>query len=346
MSKLNIIEGQTDKKGNKEWVVSINEEKVYVIKYLGNGYTLYDYKFHEMVSKYKFYKHTGTDYINHGVTALFKQNYPDYNSSHIYLHSFIMKYCAMVPNPENKPTIDHINRNKYDNRLCNLRWATTGEQNQNKPVRFDKKLPCDELVFAGIKEIPRFIRYDNSQERFVIDKHPVLVERGNNKNTTMNATRKGSIFQKLYDAVSIAIKLDDSDKGLCEQFYQLQKIVVQFNHEIANNDNDDIEPMDLIVTDSLYIEYYDCLSKLKEIMEKKKETKIQKKGLPVDCGVTPDMIPKYCYFVPETEKRGSKFVIDRHPNLDKRQWGTSGSKSISIKSKFDELITKLENLNQ
>lgn len=38
---------------------------------------------------------------------------------------------AFLPNPENKPTVDHINRIRDDNRLENLRWATISEQNIN-----------------------------------------------------------------------------------------------------------------------------------------------------------------------------------------------------------------------
>ena len=37
-----------------------------------------------------------------------------------------------LPNPDNKPTIDHINRNPADNRLINLRWATRYEQQANQ----------------------------------------------------------------------------------------------------------------------------------------------------------------------------------------------------------------------
>ena len=38
-----------------------------------------------------------------------------------------------IPNPENKPYIDHLNANKLDNRAENLRWVTAKE-NCNNPL--------------------------------------------------------------------------------------------------------------------------------------------------------------------------------------------------------------------
>ena len=40
-----------------------------------------------------------------------------------------------LPNPENKPCVDHINCNKHDNRAVNLRWVTYSENMLNPITR-------------------------------------------------------------------------------------------------------------------------------------------------------------------------------------------------------------------
>jgi len=37
-----------------------------------------------------------------------------------------------IENPNNKITVDHINRNKIDNQIENLRWSNYTEQNKNR----------------------------------------------------------------------------------------------------------------------------------------------------------------------------------------------------------------------
>lgn len=42
---------------------------------------------------------------------------------------------AFIPNPDNKPEVDHINTNVEDNRVANLRWVTSSENKLNPITR-------------------------------------------------------------------------------------------------------------------------------------------------------------------------------------------------------------------
>ena len=63
-----------------------------------------------------------------------------------------------IPNPENKRCIDHINRIKTDNRLENLRWATSSENSQNQSLRITSK--------SGYK----YISYHRGKYKWVFQK--------------------------------------------------------------------------------------------------------------------------------------------------------------------------------
>ena len=47
-----------------------------------------------------------------------------------YVHRLVAE--TFIPNPENKPEVDHINTNRHDNRACNLRWTTKSENMNNE----------------------------------------------------------------------------------------------------------------------------------------------------------------------------------------------------------------------
>ena len=52
-----------------------------------------------------------------------------------YVHRMVAE--LFIPNPENKPYIDHIDGNRYNNKVTNLRWATPSENRLN-PITVER----------------------------------------------------------------------------------------------------------------------------------------------------------------------------------------------------------------
>ena len=53
----------------------------------------------------------------------------------LYPHRMVLQTFATNPNPEKYPFVDHINRDKTDNRLCNLRWSNYSLNVKNTNAR-------------------------------------------------------------------------------------------------------------------------------------------------------------------------------------------------------------------
>ena len=75
--------------------------------------------------------------------------------------------AAFIPNPENKPYVDHIDGVKYHNFADNLRWCTQKENMNYKPARRNKiKYNCQIVGYgADGKECVRFDNYIDAEKR-------------------------------------------------------------------------------------------------------------------------------------------------------------------------------------
>ena len=90
----------------------------------------------------------------------------------LYLHRLVAK--AFIPNKKKLPQVDHINGNKTDNRVSNLRWVTVSQncfgfgydsrvENKKKKVRAFNSVLNKEIIFNSRDETAKYFKCHKSQ---------------------------------------------------------------------------------------------------------------------------------------------------------------------------------------
>lgn len=84
------------------------------------------------------------------------------------LHRVVAK--LFIPNPENKPFIDHIDGNKHNNRVDNLRWCTSKE-NANNPNTIEAHKNAAKQRWIYYKDSYKNVGYTKGHESHNKGKH-------------------------------------------------------------------------------------------------------------------------------------------------------------------------------
>ena len=106
---------------------------------------------------------------------------------------------AFIPNPGNKPTVNHINEVKHDNRVENLEWATHREQNMHGTRRERVKKNTD-------------FKARNIDYAVVASKHNYYEINKEQRTPVLQFDLKGNVIQK-HKGVSIAARATGLNAG-------------------------------------------------------------------------------------------------------------------------------------
>lgn len=120
-------------------------EGLYMISSMGRIKSAYSKRILSLVPS----GHKGKDYY---VIALVrngeKKNFP--------IHRLVA--MAFIPNPLNLPCVDHLNTDRFDNRVENLRWCTYSENNLNPITSSKKHKPVVQIKDGTVIHIYESIR--------------------------------------------------------------------------------------------------------------------------------------------------------------------------------------------
>lgn len=341
-------------------VVTYNNNKYIVCKIMRNKYEklfVVDYDDRHNVINQKWYM-TSANYIGKFIRI-------NGDKHTLLLHNYVMgKYTF---NGIGQDSIyDHINRIPFDNRKANLRFFSTSNNMSNVP-RKKRKVTLPINCKIDCNELPVCVWYRKALPQGKGHRSDSFCVEINDENKNIRW------FSTAMSQLSLRFKLEQTKKYL--RLLKATKPEIFKNHNIEYEYSAEGLKLAKEYNEIIKLSKYNCVNaNLIKINEKNyleenltglteqeiellnnftldKKNQGNKKfisKLPKDCGITSDMIPKYCYYSPSNEKnrRGTSFVIDKHPKLKTKEWRTTSKKDVNIQDKFQMLLDKIKELEQ
>ena len=150
------------------------------------------------------------------------------NGEQYYYHRILAKH--FIPNPENLQEVDHIDRDKKNNALENLRWVTRTENNSNRTVKKYGKREVLDHAPNDITEIRTFndVEYAENKYFFCFENDRVVMRVNDHKWQWVAQTPHNGYLR---------INMRDIN-GRYHQVY-MHKLIRHFRNEPAADENVD-----------------------------------------------------------------------------------------------------------
>jgi len=273
----------------------------------------------------------------------------------VYLHEIIMVLKQQEKGEEeiDSPII-HINNIGLDNRRGNLIYDTSNKniRKNSRKKRRTITLPPESGIDPA--EIPTYVWYmkpDKTHgERF-------MVSVGNIKWKT-TSSKKISLRYKLEEAKMYLRQHIDEDQKIFDD-YSMNGDYTKLGRKLMKSYYDIIH-----LAKYNHIKRYTPQNRTNNYLKEGKISRIEKQllklqgnlgqtggknrrvknNLPKKCGIKSNDLPKYSYYRPPYKGRGSFFIVNSHPQQNKKIWQTTSSKKVSIKDKYNQLLEYIDKL--
>ena len=133
--------------------------------------------------------------------------YSNNNRTYQYLHQYIMQ--KIKPNSNPVFSVDHINHDKLDNRIENLRWATQSEQNINRD-KIARHHNAQNLPEDIPQQLPKYVTFNteiynketgSKRSYFRIEGHPLaqILWSSSKSNKVFNLEKYNETLKRLHE---------------------------------------------------------------------------------------------------------------------------------------------------